>query len=105
MQQPCVVAALAAGFLGGIASRYVTPPSVAAQMQTPTPAPQEVRGQSFALTDAQGNTIATFRPVQSFPVGTVGTGTPPVVVLVDGRTGKVIWRAPDPIRIQPLTQR
>ena len=108
MQRAIVVVAFAAGLAGGFASRYVIPASVFAQARTQPPAPAHdtVRGQSFVLTDAQGNSIATFRPVQSFP-GEVWTGTGPVVVLQENKTGKVIWRAPggDELRIQPLNQR
>ena len=108
MQRACVVAAFAAGMLGGFASRYMTPASVSAQTQTqtPSPAPQDLRAQSFVLTDVQGNAIATFKTARSFPAGTLWTGTRPVIVLQDNKTGKVIWRVPgeDQLRIQPLNQ-
>lgn len=88
---------LAAGFLGGFASHYVTPTSVFAQTQTPAPTPREVRGESFVLTDPQGNTVATFGTA-------ISRGSGRSVVLID-ESDREIWRAPSEPRVQPLSER
>lgn len=46
-----VTIALAAGFIGGIASQRIIPALVHAQTQTPAP---EIRAQSFVVVDAKG---------------------------------------------------
>jgi hypothetical protein len=50
--------ALAAGLLGGLLSRYLTPTSVLAQPQTP--APRELRAQSFVLVNESGAALGEF---------------------------------------------
>jgi hypothetical protein len=104
MQRLYIATALAAGFLGGLASRYVTPFSVFAQTPTATPrqeALKEVRGQSFVFTDPRGNVVGTLKAGLS-PDARKGAPAP-VVVLMD-ETGKVIWSTAggDQLRIQPL---
>jgi hypothetical protein len=74
-----VTLALAAGLLGGVVSRYVTPTPVFAQ--TPAPAPKEVRAQSFILVNKQGQ-----------PLGRIGFDSDglPVITLVN-EDGRTIW--------------
>jgi len=86
--------ALAAGLLGGLLSRYVTPWPVLAQAG---PA-KELRAQSFVLVDDKNNVVGTFtastpgpKPVQN-----------QTVVLLD-RNDKEIWRAGVSVRV--LAQR
>jgi hypothetical protein len=50
--------ALAAGFLGGIISQHITPPRVFAQ--SPSPAPKEIRAESFVIVDANGKPRGAF---------------------------------------------
>ena len=114
-----VALAVAAGFVGGVASHYAIPFPVSAQTaQLPAPAqgqvpsvpsPQVVRSQSFQLTDDHGNALAAFGAVVTrIRIG--GPGGPTVVpsasvVLRDSR-GMEIWRAPaapQPL-IRPLTR-
>jgi hypothetical protein len=71
--------ALAAGLVGGLLSRYVTPQSVNAQ---PGP-PQEIKAQSFVLVDGKNNIVGTFKS---------SADRVPTVVLLD-RNGREIWRA------------
>ena len=109
MQRLNIALALAAGFLGGLASRYVVPLSVSAQAQTRTPNrvpdPLEVRGQSFVLTDSQGNGIATFGTAPSRGPGRfVGNDAIPnrTSVVLKDQFGKEIWRAPAEMSVRPL---
>jgi hypothetical protein len=50
--------ALAAGFIGGIASQHILPPLVFAQ--APTVLPKELRAQNFVLTDENGTARGAF---------------------------------------------
>ena len=72
-----ITLALAAGLLGGLLSRYLTPTPVFAQAQAP--APKEIRAQSFVLVNKQGA-----------PLGRIGFDAEgiPNITLVDenGRT-------------------
>ena len=90
-----LVVALAAGLLGGLLSRYMTPNSVHAQASAP--APKEIQAQSFTIVDAQGDVIGTFKPSMG---GARGQGR--TVVLVDP-SGREVWRASG-ISIRPLSQ-
>lgn len=83
-----LVLALAAGILGGLASRYLTPVVVFAQ--TPTPAPKEIRAQSFVLVNAQG-----------VPMGLMGTDPPggPIIILKN-ENGTTIWSTKARLSIQ-----
>ena len=75
--------ALAAGLLGGLVSRYITPPPVLAQAQTQ----KEIKAQRFVLVDDKNQIVGTFKSAES------QNGAPtPNVVLVD-RNGREIWRA------------
>jgi len=71
--------ALAAGLLGGVLSRYLTPTPVLAQAQAP--APREIRAQSFVLVNKQGA-----------PLGRIGFDSDglPNITLVD-ENGRTIW--------------
>jgi uncharacterized membrane-anchored protein YhcB (DUF1043 family) len=70
---------LAAGLLGGVLSRYVTPLPALAQAQTQ----KEVKAQSFVLVEDKDNVVGTFKS---------SADRIPTVVLLD-RTGREIWRA------------
>lgn len=77
-----ITSILAAGLLGGLLSRYLTPVTVHAQAQ----AQKEIKAQSFVLVDDKDNIVGTFKP--SFdPL----TGAPTVVFL--DRNGRESWRA------------
>jgi hypothetical protein len=99
--------ALAAGLIGGLASRYVTPFSVHAQAPTPfvapippppqPAAPAEIKAQSFTLVDRNGNTVGTFAPLVSGPLNR-GDG----VVLLD-KNGRELWRATTSL-VRPVGQ-
>ena len=74
-----LILALAAGLLGGLLSRYLTPTPVFAQAQAP--AAREVRAQSFVLLNKQG-----------VPLGRIGIDSDglPNITLVD-ENGRTIW--------------
>jgi hypothetical protein len=76
---PIIALALAAGLLGGLLSRYVSPVAVFAQ--APSPAPKEIRAQSFVLVNAQG-----------VPMGLMGIDPQgwPIIKLVNER-GTTLW--------------
>jgi hypothetical protein len=90
---------LAAGLLGGVFARYLTPPAVLAQAQVL----KEIKAQSFVLTDEKGNIVGTIKSAPPLlsdldsalrpkPPG-VGIGeSHPTIVLLD-RDGHIIWRA------------
>ena len=90
MHRVHILIALAAGFLGGLCSRYALPPSVSAA----PPAPREIRAQRVIITDQTGNAIATFEPAFSGAPAVTWKSIAPVVVLVD-RSGREIWQAPN----------
>ena len=50
--------ALAAGFIGGLLTRYIAPPVALAQNQAPIT--KEIRAQSFTLVDPSDHTVGTF---------------------------------------------
>jgi len=55
--------AFLAGILGGIASRYVSPPSVHAESH-----PKELRAQNFVLVNERGSTLGIFSEEAGRPV-------------------------------------
>jgi hypothetical protein len=71
--------ALAAGMLGGVLSRYVSPVLAFAQPQTG----KEIKSQSFVLVDDKDNIVGAFKS---------SADRIPTVVLLD-RNGREIWRA------------
>jgi len=82
-----LVLALAAGWLGGMLSRYNTMPSVHAEAQ-PTNA-AEIRAQHFSVVDAQGRVIGTFTGAITKGLGALAY---PRIALVDP-TGRELWSA------------
>jgi hypothetical protein len=89
MRKLNLILALAAGLLGGLLSRHLAPTSVYAQAQTP--APKEIRAQSFVLVDAQGIALG----LMGFdPQGR------PVIKLVDER-GRTLWSAGQVYKLPP----
>jgi len=58
-----VAVALAAGFVGGMLPRYISPSAVSAQTQ----APPELRARSFALVDPTDHVVGTFVTEPSRP--------------------------------------
>ena len=80
-----VVLALAAGLLGGFLSRYITLPSVHAQVQLTDAV--EIRSQRFTFVDPKGRVIATF--TRAIPKG---RGFRPQIALVDP-DGRELWSA------------
>ena len=74
-----VTLALAAGLLGGLLSRYITPTPVFAQVQAPVP--KEIRAQRFVLVNDQGVPLGVF--------GFDREGVP-TIKLID-QSGRTIW--------------
>ena len=92
-----VIFAVAAGFLGGLLSRYISLPAVHAQ--TATPAPVELRAQRFTIVDGQGAAVGTFTVRSALALqspGKVPQGpglvpqSPSRIVLLD-QNGREIW--------------
>jgi hypothetical protein len=97
-----IVLSLGAGILGGMLTRYVAPPSVAAQDQAPVA--KEMRAQSFVLVDPSNRVVGTFmtEPSRSLRVDRLpepGEAIPRHVVLRDSG-GRVIWSTDG--RVMPL---
>jgi hypothetical protein len=90
MNRMTIVVALAAGLVGGVISRYVSPAPVLAQQSAADPAPVELRAQRFALVNQDGAIVATFMIDQPKPPD--NPFAPPSIRLVD-RSGKEIWSA------------
>ena len=92
MNKSTIAVALAAGLIGGVISRYISPaPVLAQQAQAQSPAPVELRAQRFSLVNPDGSVVATFtvdhpKTPDSFPL------PPPSVRLLDSG-GKELWRA------------
>jgi hypothetical protein len=83
-----VFIALTAGLAGGVASRYIAPPSAFAQSQ-PTPV---IRAQSFALVDTQDHIVGTFASEPATEPRSPANLTPSRIVLRDS-SGHEIWSA------------
>ena len=77
------ILAITAGLLGGLASRYISPPAVLAQKD----APKEIQAQNFVLVNSQGN------PMGLFGFNPQGK---PIIKLVDER-GMTIWTSEVPL--------
>jgi len=75
----CILSALVAGFLGGLASRYIIPAPVHAQAPA---VPEEVRAKKFVLVDEKGVARGVFG---------IERGGVPVVEIMDSK-GRV-WEA------------
>ena len=71
--------ALAAGLLGGLLSRYLTPTPVFAQAQAP--APRQIRAQSFVLVNERNT---AFGLIGFDPEGL------PIITLLD-EDGRTLW--------------
>jgi hypothetical protein len=76
---------MAAGLVGGVASRYFAPMTVFAQSRKA--APKEIQAQNFVLVNSQGNPMGLF--------GFDPQGKP-IIKLVDER-GKTIWTSEVPL--------
>ena len=100
-----VFMALAAGFLGGLLTRYIAPTPVLAQSQTSSAT--EIRAQSFVLVDAQDHAVGTFfsEPLSPPFARRPYPGPPgPSRIVRRDSNGREIWSAGgNPMR--PLTQR
>jgi hypothetical protein len=104
-----IALALIAGLAGGLLTRFVAPPTVAAQNQPQ--AVQEVRARSFVLVDAENRAVGTFsaEPISSQAV-IVQPGNPPVVriprstgrITLRDAQGREIWSAGPGARVMPL---
>jgi hypothetical protein len=111
-----VALALAAGLLGGVLTRYITPPAAFAQNQAP--ATKEIRAQSFTLVDSSNRTVGTFTvdptwpgppplPPGALPPAPAPRGRGPSgmrIVLRDSN-GREIWSAGDTAQIRPVSER
>ena|ERR1700733_9236635 len=91
MNKSTIAVALAAGLIGGVISRYISPaPVLAQQAQNQSPAPLELRAQRFVLINPDGSVAGTFAVEQTKPTDI--PFTPPSIRLLDWN-GKEIWRA------------
>ena len=89
-----VILALAAGLLGGIVSRYLTPTAVFAQTQAPVP--KEIKAQNFVIVNEDGKTLGVF--------GFDRNGTP--MVRLTDENGRTIWSTqPTLLKGLPLVPR
>lgn len=77
MSKTTVAFAFAAGLLGGLASRYLSPQPVHAESN-----PREVRAQSFVLINEQGVVLGTFSEEAGQPV-----------LKLLNANGREVWRA------------
>jgi hypothetical protein len=84
---------LAAGLFGGMASHYVWPQAVQAQVQSV--APKEMRAQTFILVNDKGEAQAMF----SSEISKTGDS---VVRLTDPK-GKELWRAGGTASLHPVS--
>ena len=93
MNKSTIAVALAAGLIGGVISRYISPaPVLAQQAQTQAQAPVELRAQRFVLVSPDGGVAGTFTVEQPKPTADFPFAAPPSIRLLDW-TGKEIWRA------------
>ncbi len=76
------VLVLAAGFAGGMLTRFVSPPPVQAQNLI---VPTEMRAKSFVLTSPEGNPVATFT---TEPLGNFNYR-----VVLQSPNGNTLWSA------------
>jgi hypothetical protein len=91
MNRMTIAIALAAGLVGGVISRYISPaPVLAQQAQPQSPAPVELRAQRFVLVNPDGSVAGTFAVEQPKP--TDFPFMPRSIRLLDW-SGKEIWRA------------
>lgn len=111
MNNKLVIAfALVAGLLGGLLTRYITPPAAFAQDQAAVIT--EIRAESFTLVDSMNRPIGTFTSAPAGPIPPPGVAPQPEprttprtrIVLKDYR-GQEIWSAPANARMLPLSQR
>ena len=79
---------LAAGLLGGLLSRYVTPTNAQAQAA----APAEIRAQKFTLVDQNGTVCGVFAVVDN----PLRKGGNPVIQLLD-IGGREVWSTSPPL--------
>src|SRR5579872_2972473 len=91
MKRLNLLLAFSAGLLGGLCSRYFSPPFVHAQSEMPPP--REVRAQSFVLVNDKGLILGTF---------SAGARDRPVIKLFDV-SGHDIWSAGGPSLLHPHT--
>ena len=102
-----VAVALAAGLVGGMLTRYLAPPPVFAQTQTPVT--NEIRARSFVLVDQFNEAVGTFtseplpgRALRQFQTpGDQGfqLTTPQARIVLRDANGRELWSAGgNPIR-------
>ena len=84
MKRLNLVLALASGLVGGVASRYIAPPSV--QAESPATPVAEVRARSFLLVNDEGAVVGRFA---------AESGGKPAIRLFDC-SGHEIWSAEGP---------
>ncbi len=115
-----IVFAFIGGLAGGLATRYIAPPTALAQNQAPVA--KEIRAEKFTLVDGSGRTAGTFMVEQlptppDLPVTVIYPDTgqevhPPSTVEIDrrprrimlvDRNGREIWSAGG-VYLKPLSQ-
>ena len=93
--------ALAAGLLGGLLSRYLTPTTVRAQTQSAVP--KEVRAQRFTLVNEEGTVLGIFGIDSGASIsGLKPKGSATIKLFDEG--GHEIWSAGAP-GLHPASQR
>jgi hypothetical protein len=102
-----IALALLAGVAGGMLTRFIAPPTVAAQNQPQVV--EEVRAKSFVIVDAMNRAVGTFT-AEPAPGGltVIRPGNPPMppqvpsrIVLHDAQ-GREVWSAGHGARVMPL---
>ena len=92
--------AIAAGFLGGFLSRYITLPSVHAQAQTPSAV--EIRAQRFTFVDSEGRVIASLTRATPKQEG-YGKTIPRIAIALVDPEDHELWTA-GPYGFKPLAE-
>jgi hypothetical protein len=99
-----IALALGAGIVGGMLTRYISPPAVSAQTQPP----HEMRAQSFVLVDPADHVVGTFTSqvignarLALNPDGSVrGDVALPRRVILRDSAGHIVWSTDS--RVMPL---
>ena len=108
-----VAVAVTAGMLGGVLSRYITPPTAFAQDQTPVT--KEIRAESFTLVDSTDYAVGTFRaePLPGSITVQVDPGIPlngqsvrrferqEMRIVLRDSNGREMWSAGSGVRMLP----
>ena len=95
-----VTLALAAGILGGLLTRYMSPPTAFAQKLAPVT--KEIRAESFSLVNSSDRVLGTFTAESAPGISPLSSRTR--IVLKDS-SGRVIWSAAGGSGVRPVSER